>query len=85
MTFLKRELRMTDHELAGLFKHYPTMFTLDPRHVAQRVFFLLKDNQTLHALLTDKGVKHTYVETAGNHSWPVWRRYLAEFAPLVFQ
>ena len=47
--------------------------------------FLLKDNQTLHALLTDKGVKHTYVETAGNHSWPVWRRYLAEFAPLVFQ
>ena len=35
---------MTDEELASLFRHYPTMFTLDPRHVAQRVFFLLRDN-----------------------------------------
>jgi len=43
VTFLKRELRMTDAELSGVFKHYPTMFTLDPRHVAQRVFFLLND------------------------------------------
>lgn len=46
--------------------------------------FLLKDNQKLDAMLTEKNVKHTYVETAGNHSWPVWRRYLAEFAPLLF-
>ena len=46
--------------------------------------FLLKDNQKLHDMLTEKQVKHTYVESAGAHAWPVWRRYLAEFAPLVF-
>ncbi|MDB6138339.1 MAG: putative esterase [Verrucomicrobiaceae bacterium] len=47
--------------------------------------FLLKDNQTLDAKLTEKQVKHTFVESAGAHAWPVWRRYLAEFAPLVFR
>ena len=47
--------------------------------------FLLKDNQTLHSMLTGKQVRHTYVESDGAHAWPVWRRYLAEFAPLVFR
>jgi enterochelin esterase family protein len=47
--------------------------------------FLLKENQKLDTMLTEKQVKHTYVESAGGHSWPVWRRYLAEFAPLLFQ
>lgn len=47
--------------------------------------FLIKENQKLDAMLMEKQVKHTYVESAGGHSWPVWRRYLAEFAPLVFQ
>lgn len=47
--------------------------------------FLLKDNQTLDAKLTEKQVTHTYIETPGAHAWPVWRRYLAEFAPLVFR
>ncbi len=47
--------------------------------------FLLKDNQTLDAMLTEKQVKHTYIETPGAHAWPVWRRYLAEFAPLIFR
>ncbi len=47
--------------------------------------FLIKENQSLHAMLTEKQVTHTYAQTAGAHSWPVWRRYLAEFAPLVFQ
>ena len=28
-------------DLAALFRTYPTIFTLDPRHVAQRVLFLL--------------------------------------------
>ena len=46
---------------------------------------LLADNQKLDALLKDKGVKHTYVESGGAHSWHVWRRYLAEFAPLIFK
>jgi enterochelin esterase family protein len=46
---------------------------------------LLKPNQTLDAAMTERKVRHQYVETAGNHSWPVWRRYLADFVPLLFQ
>jgi enterochelin esterase-like enzyme len=45
---------------------------------------LLKANQDFSELLTKNGVKHEFVETEGNHSWPVWRKYLAEFAPLIF-
>lgn len=47
--------------------------------------FLIENNRTYHSLLNKKEVKHTFIESAGGHSWPVWRRYLAEFAPLVFQ
>ncbi len=46
--------------------------------------FLLKANQQFDELLTAKGVKHTFKLTEGNHSWPVWRRYLVDFAPLLF-
>jgi enterochelin esterase family protein len=46
--------------------------------------FLLKPNQELAALLTAKNVRHTYVETEGAHTWPVWRGYLADFVPLLF-
>jgi len=47
--------------------------------------FLLDRNKQLDQLLTDKGIQHTFKVTEGNHSWPVWRRYLADFAPLVFR
>jgi enterochelin esterase-like enzyme len=47
--------------------------------------FLLQANQDLAAALRAKNVRHTYVETDGNHSWPIWRQYLADFVPLVFQ
>jgi len=46
--------------------------------------FLLKANQSFDELLTAKGIKHTFKLTEGNHSWPVWRRYLVDFAPLIF-
>jgi enterochelin esterase-like enzyme len=46
--------------------------------------FLLKDNQRFDSFLTEKKIAHEYAETAGNHSWPVWRRYLADFAGRVF-
>jgi enterochelin esterase-like enzyme len=46
--------------------------------------FLLKANQQFDELLTAKGITHTFRLTEGNHSWPVWRRYLVEFAPLLF-
>jgi enterochelin esterase-like enzyme len=47
--------------------------------------FLLSRNDQFHQVLEGKGIRHTYKITEGNHSWPVWRKYLAEFAPLVFQ
>ena len=46
--------------------------------------FLLKNNQDFSALLTKDGVRHSFVLTEGNHSWPVWRRYLVDFLPKLF-
>src|SRR5262245_19643400 len=45
---------------------------------------LLKRMEETKAMLKAKNVKHTYLVTAGNHSWPVRRKYLADFAPLLF-
>ncbi|MCP5113026.1 MAG: esterase [bacterium] len=47
--------------------------------------FLLKPNEAFIAFLTEKGINHTFRLTEGDHSWPVWRRYLREFVPLLFQ
>jgi enterochelin esterase family protein len=35
--------------------------------------------------LKQRNVKHTFRETEGAHTWMVWRRYLNEVAPLLFQ
>jgi enterochelin esterase-like enzyme len=35
--------------------------------------------------LTTHGIVHTFRETAGAHTWMVWRRYLHEIAPLLFK
>jgi enterochelin esterase-like enzyme len=35
--------------------------------------------------LKSKNIKHQYKETEGVHSYQVWRRYLTEFAPLLFK
>jgi enterochelin esterase family protein len=42
-------------------------------------------NRNFRAWLKDKGVKATEIETPGMHTWMVWRRNLAEFAPLLFR
>ncbi len=47
--------------------------------------FLKSRNEEFVAALKDKGIRHEWQLTAGDHSWPVWRRYLAEFAPKLFQ
>ena len=47
--------------------------------------FMLRQSRQLDELLQSKGVPHTYKETAGNHTFLVWRRCLAEFAPLLFR
>jgi enterochelin esterase family protein len=46
---------------------------------------LFPTNQHIREWLTSKGVKHTDIDTPGAHTWMVWRRNLANFAPLLFQ
>lgn len=47
--------------------------------------FLLKPNQELLAKFKEKDLHHEFKTTAGDHSWPIWRNYLAEFLPRIFQ
>ena len=46
--------------------------------------FLVKSNEDFVAKLKTKGIDHQWRLTDGNHSWPIWRTYLAEFLPLLF-
>ena len=41
-------------------------------------------NQEFAAALTQRGIRHVWRPSAGGHSWPVWRHYLHEVAPLLF-
>ncbi len=47
--------------------------------------FLLDRNEAFTAWLSEKGIRHTYRLTDGGHDWIVWRKYLAEFLPLLFR
>jgi enterochelin esterase-like enzyme len=47
--------------------------------------FLLDNQKTFHGYLEEHGIKHTFQITDGYHSWPVWRRYLRDFVPLLFR
>ncbi len=44
---------------------------------------LIAGNQRLADLLKNKAIHHEFLATEGNHSWPVWRRYLAQFVAAV--
>jgi enterochelin esterase-like enzyme len=46
---------------------------------------LIKRNREFREWLKSKGVRHEDIETPGVHSWMVWRRNLANFAPLLFR
>jgi enterochelin esterase family protein len=46
---------------------------------------LRASNEEFISQLKTSGVHHDWQLTAGDHSWPVWRRYLADFAPKLFQ
>jgi enterochelin esterase family protein len=39
----------------------------------------------LSETLTAVGISHKYYETEGGHTYPVWRKLLAETAPLLFK
>jgi enterochelin esterase-like enzyme len=47
--------------------------------------FLLQRNEQFIATLKDKGIRYEWHLTEGTHSWPVWRGYLADLAPKLFQ
>jgi enterochelin esterase-like enzyme len=46
---------------------------------------LMTHNARFDQWLTAKDIHHKFVQTTGQHSFRVWRRYLADFAPLLFQ
>lgn len=46
---------------------------------------LFNSNKEFAQMLESSGVKHTFRMTEGAHTWQVWRRYLNEVAPLLFQ
>jgi enterochelin esterase family protein len=46
---------------------------------------LIDSNRKFLEFLKSKGVDYTWTETAGAHTWRVWRRNLSVFAPLLFQ
>jgi enterochelin esterase family protein len=47
--------------------------------------FLYKSVQTLRSSLDSHGLKYTYRESTGGHTWANWRIYLSEFAPQLFR
>jgi enterochelin esterase-like enzyme len=81
---------------SGSVTNFPTMFPgLDPNATNKKLRLLwigcgnddklLKSNQQLCDWLQSKGVRYTWVELPGQHSYRVWRRDLAQFVPLLFQ
>jgi enterochelin esterase family protein len=46
---------------------------------------LIEPNRKFVEWLKSKDIHVTWVETPGMHSWMVWRRNLAVFAPMLFQ
>jgi len=48
--------------------------------------FLYERNQKMNADFKQMKINHDYNITLGDgHAWPVWRRYLAEFATKLFK
>jgi enterochelin esterase family protein len=47
--------------------------------------FLRQRNEEFVSALKEQGIHHDWQLTPGDHSWPVWRRYLADLAPKLFQ
>ena len=47
--------------------------------------FLLEPVSRSHEVLEKAGIKHVWVNSSGAHVWTVWRKYLADFAPRLFQ
>jgi enterochelin esterase-like enzyme len=46
---------------------------------------LMTINRSFREWLKSKGIRHDDIETPGAHTWMVWRRNLAAFAPQLFR
>lgn len=46
---------------------------------------LIGGNQKFSDWLKQREIAHTWLRTPGQHSFRVWRRYLTDFAPLLFR
>jgi len=46
---------------------------------------LIEINRNFRKWLQSRNIPHTDIETPGAHTWMVWRRNLAAFAPLLFR
>ena len=79
----------------GLSTNYVSQFPALDKKAGDRLRLLwiscgkqdhLRDpNQRFCDWLDSKGVRHQWIQTEGEHSFRVWRRNLANFAPLLFQ
>jgi enterochelin esterase-like enzyme len=47
--------------------------------------FLYKNVNDCRAKLDEMGMKYTYYESEGGHTWTNWRVYLSQFVPLLFK
>lgn len=47
--------------------------------------FLLEENREFIETLEEAGIAHEWILTEGDHSWPVWRGYLADFVARLFR
>jgi enterochelin esterase-like enzyme len=47
--------------------------------------FLYKSGVEYRAKLDKMGMKYSYVESEGGHTWTNWRVYLSQFTPLLFK
>ncbi len=45
----------------------------------------MKGAKALSDALTEAGIKHVFVQSEGAHHWRVWRHYLHDLAPLLFE
>jgi enterochelin esterase-like enzyme len=77
-----------DGDLAARF---PNLETEAAKHLSLlwvgvgRKDFLLGPNEKFHAWLQEHHVRHGWMLSDGGHEWPVWRRYLGTFLPLLFK
>ena len=47
--------------------------------------FVLPSTKAALAMLDEHKIRYSFKETEGGHTWPNWRAYLNEFAPLLFR